>query len=142
MACSSIFDFSKNVKNNILWKDRNFAMSDKIKLNMQTLDNIFETNNLNPRDYSHWVFDIQGAEYIALKGAKKILQYCKSLEIEISKKQYYEGGANWNEIKNYLENENFVLIDYPEKDHTEVLFIKEHYYDQIKNSAINDQKKI
>ena len=70
------------------------------------------------------------------------MQYCKSLEIEISKKQYYEGGANWNEIKNYLENENFVLIDYPEKDHTEVLFIKEHYYDQIKNSAINDQKKI
>ena len=27
-------------------------------------------------------------------------------------------------LKNYLENENFVLIDYPEKDHTEVLFIK------------------
>ena len=77
-----------------------------------------------------------------MKGAKKILQYCKSLEIEISKKQYYEGGANWNEIKNYLESENFVLIDYPEKDHTEVLFIKENYYDQIKNSAINDQKKI
>ena len=57
-ACSSIFDFSKNVKNNILWNDRNFAMSDKIKLNMQTLDYIFEINNLNPRDYSHWIFDI------------------------------------------------------------------------------------
>ena len=64
------------------------------------------------------------------------------LENEISKKQYYEGGANWNEIKNYLENENFVLIDYPEKDHTEVLFVKKYYYDQIKYLTINDQKNL
>ena len=73
-------------------------MSDKIKLNMQTLDNIFEINNLNPMRLLSLGFDIQGAEYIALKGAKNfaVLQI---LEIEISKKQYYEGGANWNEIK-------------------------------------------
>ena len=79
---------------------------------------------------------------MALKGAKKILKYCKSLEIEISKKQYYEGGANWDEIKKFLENENFVLVDYPKKDHTEVLFIKKNYYDQIKYLKTNDQKKI
>ena len=125
-----------------MWNDRNFTMSDKIKINMQTLDYIFEINNLNPRDYSHWIFDIQGAEYLALIGAKKILKHCKSLEIEISKKQYYEGGANWDEIKKYLENENFILVDYPKKDHTEVLFIKENYYDQIKYLKTNDQEKI
>jgi FkbM family methyltransferase len=139
-ACSSIFDFSKNVKNKMLWNDRNFAMTEKIKLNMHTLDNIFEMNNLNPRDYSHWIFDIQGAEYLALKGARKILKYCKSLEIEVSKKQYYEGGARWDEIKKFLENENFVLVDYPKKDHTEVLFIKKNYYELIKYFKVNDQK--
>ena len=47
-----------------------------------------------------------------------------------------------SEIKKYLENENFVLVDYPKKDHTEVLFIKENYYDQIKYLKINYQKKI
>ena len=56
-----------------------------IRLRSSNFGYIFEINNLNPRDYSHWIFDIQGAEYMALKGAKKILKYCKSLEIEISK---------------------------------------------------------
>ena len=31
-----------------------------------------------------------------------------------------------------IHTENFVLVDYPEKDHTEVLFIKKNYYNQIK----------
>ena len=46
-ACSSIYDFSKKVKDKILWKERNFLMTEKIQLKMQTLDDIFNSNKIN-----------------------------------------------------------------------------------------------
>ena len=45
-------------------------MKEKIQLKMQTLDYIFSSNKINPGDYSHWIMDIQGAELLALKGAR------------------------------------------------------------------------
>ena len=99
-ACSSIFDFSKNVKNKMLWNDRNFTMTDKIKLNMHTLDNIFEINNLNPSDYSHWIFDIQGLNYWLLR-VQRPIKFCNSLEIEVSKEEFYNGGANGMILKTF-----------------------------------------
>jgi len=134
-ACSSVYDFSKNVKGKILWKERNFFMSEKIKLDMMTLDNIFSSNNINPQNYSHWVMDIQGAELLALEGAKSSIKFCHSLEIEVSKEDYHDGGAKWMDIKNLLIKENFSLVKEPETSHTEVLFIRnDHYNDILKNT--------
>lgn len=132
-ACSSIYDFSQKVKDKILWNERNFLMSKKIKLKMQTLDYIFSSNNIDPNNYSHWIIDIQGAELLALEGAKKSLKFCKSIEIEVSKEEYYNGGAKWDDIKSLLTKENFTLIKEPDTNHTEVLFIKKDHYDDITN---------
>ena len=134
-ACSSIYDFSKKVKDKILWKERNFLMTEKIQLKMQTLDDIFNSNKINPSDYSHWIMDIQGAELLALEGAKDSIKFCNSLEIEVSKEEFYNGGAKWNDIKNLLTKENFILINEPITSHSEVIFIKKNYYDDILNSS-------
>ena len=123
-ACSSIFSFSEDVKKGKLWKERKFFTKDTIYLNMCRLDDILELKKIDIKEYDHWIFDIQGAELIALKGAEKSLQNCKSIQLEISKKNYYENGAKWNEIKEFMEKKNFDLYNKPELDHAEVLFIK------------------
>ena len=91
---------------------------------MYTLDETLKFHKINIAEYNHWIFDIQGAELMALQGASESIMYCKSIQIEISQKNYYEGGAKWMDIKNYLEKKNFYLSESPKKDHTEVLFIK------------------
>lgn len=123
-ACSSIYKFSDGVIKKKLWHDRNFFTRKIIYLNMITLDEIVKKNNINIKNYDYWIMDIQGAELLALKGAKESLNYCKSIQIEISKKNYYQNGAKWLDIKNFLQLNKFTLINEPLYDHTEVLFIK------------------
>ena len=79
--------------------------------------------------------DIQGAELLALEGAKDSIKFCNSLEIEVSKEEFYNGGAKWNDVKNLLTKENFTLINEPKTSHSEVLFIKKNHYDDILNSS-------
>jgi FkbM family methyltransferase len=124
-SCSSIFDFSNLVKEGKLWPDRKFQMQKVLELEMKTLDKVFEENNVDSSIYDHWVLDLQGAEILVLKGAKQSLSSCNSIYIEISKEQYYEkGSATWLEIKNFMVQNNFKLIEEPTLSHTEVLFIK------------------
>ena len=100
-------------------------MQKVLELEMKTLDKVFEENNVDSSIYDHWVLDLQGAEILVLKGAKQSLSSCNSIYIEISKEQYYEkGSATWLEIKNFMVQNNFKLIEEPTLSHTEVLFIK------------------
>tara|TARA_X000000950_G_scaffold205530_1_gene247234 strand:- start:11574 stop:12299 length:726 start_codon:yes stop_codon:yes gene_type:complete len=126
-ACSSIFEFSDDVKKGKLWKDRVFFTKKKIFLKMITLDELIKDKKIKISRFDHWILDIQGAELLALKGGKKSLKFCKSIQIEISKKIYYKGGANWKNIKKFLEKENFKLIEKPKYDHTEVTFERKKY---------------
>ena len=121
-ASSSIYTFTEEIQNNNAWKD--MKMINKIKKNMVTLDYFIEQNSINLKDYNHWVLDVQGSELKCLEGARDSIKFCKSIFIEISKKQYYKGGVLWNELKNFLEKNNFVLVNEPKTDHTEALFLK------------------
>ena len=123
-SCSSIFDFSENVKNRTLWGDRKFKMNSVLKLKMKKIDTLFIENKIDASQYNHWVMDLQGGELLALKGAANSIKFCKSISIEISKKEYYYGGAQWIDVKKFLENEKFKLLKEPRHDHTEVLFAK------------------
>jgi FkbM family methyltransferase len=124
-SCSSIFDFSNLVKEGKLWPDRKFKMQKVLQLEMKTLDMILKEKNIDISTYDHWVLDLQGAELLVLKGAKKSICHCNSIFIEISKDQYYEeGSATWLEIKNFMFQNNFKLIEEPTLSHAEVLFVK------------------
>ena len=123
-ASSSIYSLSAAVKEEKLWSGRNIKMNKYIFLEMKTLDSILEENKIKVSDYDHWVVDLQGAEMIFLKGAIRAIEYCKSISIEVSKKEFYEGGAKWEEIRDYLISKNFTLSKEPTSDHSDVLFIK------------------
>ncbi len=124
-SCSSIFNLSEDVKKGLLWGKHKVEMVKKIKLDMQTLDTICEKEQINLRNYDHWIIDLQGAEIHALRGAKKSLIFCNSLSVEISKKDFYEkGSTSWEELKKFLYNNNFNLSMEPQEDHCDVLFLR------------------
>ena len=69
---------------------------------MKTLDKIFNENAIKIKNYNHWIIDLQGAELQALHGAKKSLKYCRSINVEISKKKYYSGeSTEWLKLKKF-----------------------------------------
>ena len=87
---SSILQLFEKVKNGNLWKKHKIQMLDKIKLKMLTLDAVVKSNSINVKIYNHWIIDVQGAELHILKRAKNSLKYCKSINVEINKKDYYK----------------------------------------------------
>ncbi len=122
-ASSSLFNFSNKV-NKDGWEGRKIHMKKKIKLKMSKLDTILSKNNIDAKNYNHWIVDLQGAELLAFKGAENSLKFCNSISVEVSKVNYYQGGVLWDELSNWLNEKNFYQINSPEKNHTEVLFKK------------------
>lgn len=122
-ACSSIFKFTENIKNSDMWSNRNHKMINSIKLKTTKLDTLLKINNIDPKEYNHWIIDLQGAELLALKGAENSIKFCKSIYIEVSKKKFYEEGVIWEELKDWLNKKNFFSTREPGKDEEDILFI-------------------
>jgi hypothetical protein len=55
--------------------------------------------------------DIQGAEILALKGAKKTLETVNILFLEVSIMQYNLGGAEFFELHSVLDALGFAIMD-------------------------------
>ena len=116
-ASSSIFKPGKD--------SQNIKMNEKKLLRTITLDSLLEKNNISSEDYNFWVMDLQGAELLALNGAKHSLKYCKTILIEISKEEQYINGAKWEDVKKILNEFNFKNKKEPTSSHEDVLFIKQ-----------------
>jgi FkbM family methyltransferase len=123
-ASSSLFNFSKNTLNGKYFTNRVLEMKKKISLPMKKLDTILKDQKISANEYDHWVIDLQGAELLALKGSENSLQYCKSMSVEVSTVDIYDGGVMWEELRLWLEKKNFFPNTKPEKSHTDVLFVK------------------
>mgnify|MGYP006074800749 FL=1 len=123
-ACSSIYKFTENIKSSKIWSDRNHQMIDTLNLKSKKLDTLFTKEKINPKQYNHWILDLQGAELLALKGAEKSLESCKSIYIEVSKEKFYTDGVLWGELKDWLISKNFYPTRNPVDDEEDILFIK------------------
>ena len=123
-ACSSIYKFTENIKSSKIWSDRNHQMIDTLNLKSKKLDTLFTKEKINPKQYNHWILDLQGAELLALKGAEKSLESCKSIYIEVSKEKFYTDGVLWGELKEWLISKNFYPTRNPVDDEEDILFIK------------------
>jgi FkbM family methyltransferase len=114
---SSIFPFSK--ENEI----KNLSASEVTPIPMTRLDSKFTMNDLE--NYDHWVIDVQGAELMVLEGAGQLLSACKTLFIECSMTEFYEGGAMWNQILEFLNRNGFKYFVLPPNiSHLNVVFFK------------------
>lgn len=125
-ACSSIFKFSDNIKNSDIWSKREHKMTETIKLKSIKLDTLLNSNNINPKNYDHWIIDLQGAELLALIGGENSLKFCNSIYIEVSRNKFYENGVIWDELKNWLNKRNFFSTREPTKDEEDILFLKKN----------------
>ena len=123
-ACSSIFEFTENIKKSKIWSNRNHAMIKSISLKSITLDTLLEENQIDANNYNHWILDLQGAELLALKGGEKSLEKCNSLYIEVSTKNFYKEAVLWNDIKEWLITKNFYPTREPGQDEEDILFIR------------------
>ena len=93
-----------------------------IKLEANRLDTNFDVKDLNYFDF--WIIDTQGSELEVLIGAGDTLtECCKYLQVEISQSEFYEGGANYREVRDFLTQRNFIPLFEPTHNHEEVLFV-------------------
>ena len=117
-ASSSIYNFgTESLKDNL-------KMVEKIKLKSKKIDTFLLQKSVQAKDYDFWVMDVQGAELPVLKGAKKSLESCNFIYVEVSHGDYYKNGTQWTDLKNFLKINNFENMWEPQSNHEDVLFKK------------------
>jgi FkbM family methyltransferase len=83
---------------------------DKINLKSITIDTFFERNVIDASKFNFWNFDIQGAEFMALKGATRSIQYAKAIYLEVNVKELYKNCGLITEIDTFLEQYKFKRV--------------------------------
>ena len=101
---SSIYNFGGGNSNQEL------RMVETTFLEMKKLINCFSSETISL--YPHWVIDVQGAELDVLKGTGKLLNFCYSLEVEVTSQSLnlYQGGSKINEVVAFLKLNGFTNI--------------------------------
>jgi FkbM family methyltransferase len=116
-ASSSIYKFGKEIGFS------NLKMDDSIDLEMKRLDSLFSAETIST--YPHWVLDVQGSELEVLKGAGKLLDCCYSLQVEVTSRDLYEGGANAQQVVDFLRANGFIALQEIEiGSHEDIFFIR------------------
>lgn len=122
---SSVFPFGEYAAGErSLWPELDLKMVSTMTLPMARLDTLLAANNLDARDYDFWVLDLQGAEMLALAGAGHSLLHCRCLLAEVSEKEVYRGGADYQDLQRYLAAADFFPAWEPHLPHDDVLFVK------------------
>ena len=81
----------------------------EVNRDLTTIDNVLATNHVKPPQLMK--MDIQGAEFMALRGAVETLRSVEILIIEVSLHQYNVGAASFGDINIFLESQGFRLFD-------------------------------
>jgi hypothetical protein len=82
-----------------------------IPLKTVTIDTFFLRNGLNVKDCEFWNFDIQGAEMLALQGARIALEFPKAIYLEVNTEEVYKGCAKLEEIDTFLKTHGFTRVE-------------------------------
>jgi FkbM family methyltransferase len=100
---------------------------DKINAKTITIDTFFKKNSIDTSKYNFWNFDIQGAELMALKGAKDSIKYAQALYLEVNEKELYKHCGLISEIDTFLSEYNFsrVLTNMTEHGWGDALYCRE-----------------
>ena len=116
-SSSSIYRFGQDMPHEHL------SMIGENELQMIRLDSIFTYDKL--KDFKYWAIDVQGAEYLVLEGAGDLLKIPNVIEIEISTREEYEGGAKYEEIDDLLSQHGFQSLWNPAPhSHENIYYVK------------------
>jgi len=118
-SSSSLFKFGKDLN----YFSTKLELETELKLRMTRLDSVLSPQMAEM--HSHWVFDIQGCELLALEGAGALLKHCRSLEVEVSTIDHYHGGAKFEELNRFLYEHGFVSLSLPHKRfHGDIFYVR------------------
>jgi FkbM family methyltransferase len=113
---SSIYSFEDDYNPQI-------QMISSSELRMKRLDSLVPASEM--QSYSHWVVDAQGAELQVLQGAGKLIDFCYSLDVEVSTFELYKGGTKLKDLDLFLREQGFApLWEPPESSHQDLLYVR------------------
>ena len=113
----------------------------QIKGKSITVNSFFERNKItHPEKYNFWSFDIQGAELMALQGAKEYIKYAKVLNLEVNIKKVYKDCPLISDIDDFLSKHHFqrVLTKITKQGWGDALYIKTNT--KTNNTKTNNTK--
>lgn len=135
-ASSSLFEFGAQATGEgSIWPELDLRMIATVALRTTRIDTLFASLQLDPAQYDHWVLDIQGAELLALKGARDAIRHCRSMVIEASSVDIYSGGAAWEDLRRHLEGQGFVPL-WECVQHMDVLFVRREWRADIQAAKL------
>ena len=76
---------------------------EQIEMKTKCLKTFYDENKFSYDQFNFINLDIQGAELLALHGAKEILNYIEYIYVEVNTKELYENCPLLDEIDNYLK---------------------------------------
>ena len=118
---SSIYQFGSQMNH------ENLEMIQTLDLPMRRLDSLVGSDEI-PLN-SHWVIDVQGAELQVIRGADNLICKAYSMEVEVSTREEYSGGAKFNEVNDALNDHGLFPLWLPkENSHEDVIFIRRSGY--------------
>ena len=83
---------------------------DNLEQKSVTVDTFFERNDIDASRHNFWNFDIQGAELMALKGARESIKYAKAIYLEVNENELYKNCGLITEIDAFLLEYNFKRV--------------------------------
>lgn len=121
--------------NNHGFESIGLQMVESIRLPLVRLDEIIPPDQITA--YSHWVVDLQGAELEALIGAGDLIDSCYTMDVEVSTREVYSGGARYHELADFLSEKGFCSLSDPGPGrHLDHLFVRARSApNKIKTSA-------
>ena len=114
---SSFFEFVNNKALSGITKSKTITGK------METLSSVVKKNNFSSAN--HLVLDLQGAELLVLNGLGGNLLNYSTIYIEVSTMVIYQGGAKYEEVKNFLAQFNFYPLWEPgANSHENLIFVR------------------
>jgi FkbM family methyltransferase len=110
-ASSSIFRIEDNYNAEVL-KQHGFTLDITARLELEgtRLDTALARAGIEPDQFDVMVLDLQGAELLALNSCGRYLDNVRFLEIEVSTRPVYEGGAEYEDIRAFVSELGFELV--------------------------------
>lgn len=112
-----VFNISNNIQSSSVLELGTHAQEhphvvyvDKLFQKSITIDSFFERHHMDASKYDFWNFDIQGAEFMALRGATQSIQYAKAIYLEVNEKELYKNCGLISDIDAFLTEHGFKRV--------------------------------
>lgn len=86
------------------------VVTETVPVKTETLTQFFQKNQLDPKNFNFWNFDIQGNELQVFRGSKELLQYADVIYSEVNTQDVYKGCGKLNEMDVLLEEHGFKRV--------------------------------